>query len=196
MSKPSTNFEMIAVPHKYVANIRLKFLSKLSLKPSFWNFRTWSCNKWTAETSLPEHAFPSSNIVGEWVKSKPCILICLSGSFVVDNGDHLTVEDHFRSILGTICGRGSFMVLYNCKFNSGKIRPLLKESPKERRFDIIVVVAQSLTNVAGSSFEFDHSSLSFWSVNNSLLATIQFVSFQPFLSTDRHVTALEMRSTR
>ena len=73
----------------------------------------------------------------------------------------LTVEDHFRSILGTICGRGSFMVLYNCKFNSGKIRPLLKGSPKERRFDIIVVVGQSLTNVAGSSCEFDHSSLSF-----------------------------------
>ena len=108
----------------------------------------------------------------------------------------LTVEDHFRSILGIICGRGSFMVLYNCKFNSGKIRPLLKESLKERRFDIIVVVAQSLTNVAGSSFEFDNSSLSFWSVNNSLLATIQFVSFQSFLSVDRHVTALEMRSTR
>ena len=173
MSKPSTNFEMITVPHKYVANIRLKFLSKLSLKPSFWNFRTWSCNKWTAETSLPEHG--------------------------IDNGRQrgsLTVEDHFRSILGIICGRGSFMVLYNCKFNSGKIRPLLKESLKERRFDIIVVVAQSLTNVAGSSFEFDHSSLSFWSVNNSLLATIQFVSFQPFLSIDRHVTALEMRSTR
>ena len=53
------------------------------------------------------------------------------------------------------------MVLYNCKFNSGKIRPLLKESLKEGRFDIIVVVAQSLTNVAGSSFEFDNSSLSF-----------------------------------
>ena len=88
------------------------------------------------------------------------------------------------------------MVLYNCKFNSGKIRPLLKESLKEGRFDIIVVVAQSLTNVAGSSFEFDNSSLSFRSVNNSLLATIQFVSFQPFLSIDRHVTALEMRSTR
>ena len=72
----------------------------------------------------------------------------------------------------------------------------MKESLKERRFDIIVVVAQSLTNVAGSSFEFDNSSLSFRSVNNSLLATIQFVTFQSFLSIDRHVTALEMRSTR
>ena len=109
----------------------------------------------------------------------------------------LTVEDHFRSILGIICGRGSFKFCTIVNSTSGKYAHFcLKESLKERRFDIIVVVAQSLTNVAGSSFEFDNSSLSFWSVNNSLLVTIQFVSFQPFLSIDRHVTVLEMRSTR
>ena len=123
---------------------------------------------WTAETSLLNTHF---NIVREWLKSsKPCILIFLRGSFVVD-------KDNSRSILGIICGT---VLLFKCKFNSGKIRPLLTDWATRRQINAVRSERttfwhhcrghlKSLTKVASSSFEFDHSSLSFWSVNNSFL---------------------------
>ena len=48
-------------------------------------------------------------------------IICGSGSFVVQLGDHFRSEDHLWSNLGIIsglkiiCGRGSFAALYNTK---------------------------------------------------------------------------------
>ena len=129
--------------HKYVANIRLNFLYKLSLKPSLWNFRTWSWYWWTAETSLsflnthfrvqilwvsdlsPNHAF--------WFSFRDHL--CLTTGIINGRGSfQVLFGDHLRHGLGIIYDRGSFTVLYKCKFNSEKIGLVLTDwaTPNKR----------------------------------------------------------------